>query len=84
MQVEVYYRRSFYDKSVQNCAPTSAQNYTGGTSATSTQTYDEGTEWCGGALIHVNGFMVKYNGIILKQMQGHDSELDGTYEGEFS
>jgi hypothetical protein len=28
--------------------------------------------------------MVKYNGIILKQMQGHDSELDGTYEGEFS
>lgn len=84
MQVEVYYRRSFYDKSVQNCTPTSAQNYTGGTSANSVQSYDEGTEWCGGALIHVNGFMVKYNGIILKQMQGHDSELDGTYEGEFS
>jgi hypothetical protein len=84
MQVEVYYRRSFYDKSVQDCTPTSAQDYTGGTSANSTQTYDEGTEWCGGALIHVTGFMVKYNGIILKQMQGHDSELDGTYEGEFS
>lgn len=84
MQVEVYYRRSFYDKSVQDCTPTSAQNYTGGTSDNSVQTYDEGTQWCGGALIHVNGFMVKYNGITLKQMQGHDSELDGTYEGEFS
>lgn len=84
MQVEVYYRRSFYDKSIQDCTPTSAQNYTGGTSDSSVQTYDEGTEWCGGALIHVTGFMVKYNGIILKQMQGHDSELDGTYEGEFS
>ena len=82
MQVEVYYRRSFYDKSVQNCTPSSAQNYTGGTSASSVQTYDEGTEWCGGAVIHVNGFKVYYNGALIKQMQGQDSELDGTYEGE--
>jgi len=84
MQVEVYYRRSFFSSDNEDCIPTSFQNYTGGTSANSVQSYLEGTKWCGGSLIHVNGFMVKYNGIILKQMQGHDSELDGTYEGEFS
>ena len=84
MQVEVYYRRSFFSSDNEDCIPTSFQNYTGGTSANSVQSYLEGTKWCGGSLIHVNGFMVKYNGVLIKQMQGHDSELDGTYEGEFS
>ena len=84
MQVEVYYRRSFFSSDNEDCVPTSFQNYTGGTSANSVQSYIEGTKWCGGSLIHVNGFNVRYNGVLIKQMQGHDSELDGTYEGEFS